>query len=146
MDLVELAPRVSPASDFDDRSTLVKMLEAGICVCPPQQRIVVDVAVQIERLWNVELRVRDRLFFAAPVRAQEPPCGAVVVPSEHVVVAGFGVSFFAGKVWLKTICQSSNHSNHSLSLYDATARKIAAQRWENLPDLDWTNCPHSMRR
>jgi hypothetical protein len=32
VDLMELAPRVSPAGDFDDRSTLIKMLEAGIGV------------------------------------------------------------------------------------------------------------------
>jgi hypothetical protein len=33
MDFVELAPGVRPAGDFDDRSTLVKMLEAGVMWC-----------------------------------------------------------------------------------------------------------------
>ena len=32
VDFVELAPRMGPARDFDDRSIFIKLLEAGICV------------------------------------------------------------------------------------------------------------------
>ena len=62
------------------------------------QRIVKDVTVEIEALRIVQLRVRHRLFLRAPVGTEEASDIAVVVAREHVVVARFGISFFAGRI------------------------------------------------
>ena len=61
MDLVELAPCKRPASDFDDGSIFVEMLEAGV-------------GIGLE--WSlVELQMLFRIFALAVGRVGEPGGG-----------------------------------------------------------------------
>jgi hypothetical protein len=62
-----------------------------------RKRVIPDVAVEIQRLRIVQLCVRNGLGLRAPVRRHETAHAACVIPGAKVVIAGFGVAYFAGK-------------------------------------------------
>lgn len=65
--------------------------------------IIPHIRIQVQTLRIVHLGIGNRLFFCAPVRAQEASHRTAVIPRFEVVVARFGVAFFAGTTgWGKT--------------------------------------------
>ena len=70
-------------------------MAVGICVA---QRVVLDVAVQVERLRIWKACVRNWGGTLAPVGGHEAAEIGGVVAGAEVVEAGFGVAFFAGEM------------------------------------------------
>ena len=64
----------------------------------PGKRIIANVGIPVQRLRVVQLGIGYRYDSGAPIGTQEPAHAACVVPSPEIVVAGFVVSAFAGKV------------------------------------------------
>src|SRR5580698_57223 len=63
-----------------------------------RQGHVPHIRVEIKTLRIDKLSIRDRFFLGTPIGAEEPAHGTGVVPCPEVVVAGFGISFFAGEM------------------------------------------------
>ena len=95
MDLVELAPGVSPTGDFDNRSTFVEMLEASI-------------GIGLERT-PVKLKVLARMFSLAVWREAEPHGGCSCIAGWPVIAdispepPGLGLAVARRKHWHRRI-------------------------------------------
>src|SRR5580692_9471104 len=69
----------------------------SVFVCPVQ-RVVSNIAVEIEALWIAEACIGHRSWLGCPVGSHETPQTACIVPCHEVVQSGFGVPFFAGEL------------------------------------------------
>ena len=71
------------------------------CGIGPLQWVIQDIAVKIQRLRVSKVCIRNRIgpiTSVVVIGTEEPAHRRCVVPGAEVVVAGFGVSFFAGEV------------------------------------------------